>query len=55
MRRVTPVAKPLRELKRDAAKQRNFVGAKQRGAGGRVREGREPRFGEPVGFCNANS
>jgi hypothetical protein len=30
-------------------KQRNVVGPKQRGAGGRVREGREPRVGEPVG------
>ena len=35
-------------------KQRNLVGPKQRGAGGRVREGREPRVGEPVGFCDAN-
>jgi len=23
-------------------------------AGGRVREGQEPRVGEPVGFCDAN-
>jgi hypothetical protein len=35
-------------------KQLNPVGPKQRGAGGRVREGREPRVGEPVGFCDAN-
>ena len=31
-----------------------LVGPKQRGAGGRVREGQEPRVGEPVGFCDAN-
>jgi hypothetical protein len=30
------------------------VGPKQRGAGGCVREGREPRVGEPVAFCGAN-
>ena len=46
---------PLRKrVEGDAAKKRNLVGPKQRGAGGRVREGREPRFGEPVGFCDAN-
>ena len=46
---------PLRKrVQGDAAKQRNLVGPKQRGAGGRVREGREPRVGEPVGFCDAN-
>ena len=44
---------PLRNRVR-RAKQRNLVGPKQRGAGGRVREGREPRVGEPVGFCDAN-
>ena len=38
----------------EAAKKRNLVSPKQRGAGGRVREGREPGFGEPVGFCDAN-
>ena len=32
----------------------NLVGLKQRGAGGRVREGREPRVREPVDFCDAN-
>jgi hypothetical protein len=43
---------PLRKrVQGDAAKQ---LGPKQRGAGGRVREGREPRVGEPVGFCDAN-
>ena len=46
---------PLRKrLQGDAAEQRNLVGPKQRGAGSRVREGREPRVGEPVGFCDAN-
>jgi len=35
--------------------QRNLVGPKQRGAGGRVREGREPKVGEPVGFCSGTS
>ena len=47
---------PLRNRVRRAKqrKQRNLVGPKQRGAGGRVREGREPRVGEPVGFCDAN-
>ena len=46
---------PLRkQLQGDAAEQRNLVGPKQRGAGGCVREGREPRVGEPVGFCDAN-
>ena len=46
---------PLRKrVQGDAAKQHNLVGPKQRGAGGRVREGREPRFGEPVVFCEAN-
>ena len=46
---------PLRKrVEGDAVKQRNLVGPKQRGAGGRVREGREPRVGEPVGFCDAN-
>ena len=44
---------PLRNRVR-RAKQRNLVGPKQRGAGGRVREGREPRVGEPVGFCDTN-
>ena len=46
---------PLRKrVDGDAAKKRNLVGPKQRGAGGRVREGREPRVGEPVCFCDAN-
>ena len=46
---------PLRKrVQGDAAEQRNLVGPKQRGAGGRVREGREPRVGEPVGLCEAN-
>ena len=46
---------PLRNrVQGDAAKQRNLVGPKQRGASGRVREGREPGFGEPFGFCDAS-
>ena len=47
---------PLRSRLRRAKqrKQRNLVGPKQRGAGGRLRRGREPRILEPVGFCDAN-
>ena len=43
---------PLRKrVQGDAAEQLNLVGSKQRGSGGCVREGREPRVGEPVGFA----
>ena len=46
---------PLRKrVQGDEAVKRNLVGSKQRGAGGRVREGREPKVGGPVGFCDAN-
>ena len=46
---------PLRKrVQGDEAEQRNLVGSKQRGAGGRMRKGREPRVGKPVGFCDAN-
>ena len=42
---------PLRKrVQGDEAEQRNLVGPKQRDAGGRVREGRDPRVGELVDF-----